>query len=261
MGVHRNWQPRTPFSDSCAANSHSPPDRRRSSRLTGLEVADLRSGYGAVPVLHGVSLTVAGGEIVALVGRNGAGKTTLVKTVLGVLRATGGALRLDGVDITRMPASRRVRAGLRATFQERALFGDLTVGDNLRLSGFGAESHDRVLDAFGPALSGRGSQRAGTLSGGEQKMLAAAIALAAPASLLVMDEPTEGLQPSNVALLGDHIESAREAGRGVLLIEQHLELAKRLADRFIVLEKGEVVDRGPAADPGLAARVARRLLI
>ena len=226
-----------------------------------LEVTDLRSGYGTVPVLHGVSLTVSSGEIVALVGRNGAGKTTLVKTVLGVLRAMGGALHLDGVDITRLPPSRRVRAGLRATFQERALFGALSVSDNLRLSGFPFESHDQVLDSFGPALSGRGSQRAGTLSGGEQKMLAAATALATTAPLLVMDEPTEGLQPSNVALLGDHIESARHSGRGVLLIEQHLELAKRLADRFIVIEKGEVVDSGPAADRGLAARVARRLAI
>ena len=226
-----------------------------------LEAIDLRSGYGTVPVLHGVSFEVSRGEIVAVVGRNGAGKTTLVKTVLGVLRTTGGVLRLDGVDITRLPPSRRVRAGLRATFQERALFGDLSVSDNLRLNGFGYETHDQVLDAFGPALSGRGPRRTGTLSGGEQKMLAAAIALATTAPLLVMDEPTEGLQPSNAALLGDHIESAKEAGRGVLLIEQHLELAKRLADRFIVLEKGEVVDSGAASDSGLAARVAQRLLI
>ena len=226
-----------------------------------LEATSLCSGYRTVPVLHGVSFTVASGEIVALVGRNGAGKTTLVKTVLGVLRATGGELRLGGIDVTRMPPSRRVRAGLRATFQERATFGALTVSDNLRLNGFRSESHDQVLDAFGPALSGRGSQRTATLSGGEQKMLAATIALASTASLLVLDEPTEGLQPSNVALLGDHIESARDAGRGVLLIEQHLQLAKRLADRFIVLEKGEIVDSGSAADPALGARVARRLLI
>ncbi len=229
--------------------------------MTRLEAADLRSGYGTVPVLHGVSLAVSSGEIVAVVGRNGAGKTTLVKTLLGVLRASGGHLLLDGVDITRLPPSRRARAGLRATFQERALFGDLSVNDNLRLNGFSSESHDRVLSMFGPALSGRGSQRAGTLSGGEQKMLAASIALATTALLLVMDEPSEGLQPSNVSLLGDHIESAKQAGRGVLLIEQHLELAKRLADRFIVLEKGEVVDGGSAVDPGLAARVARRLAI
>ena len=226
-----------------------------------LEAIDLRSGYGAVPVLHGVSFTVSSGEIVALVGRNGAGKTTLVKTILGVLRTTGGALRFDGVDITRLPPSQRVRAGLRATYQERALFSALSVTDNLRLNGFPSEAHDQVLESFGPALSGRGAQRAGTLSGGEQKMLAAATALATTAPLLVMDEPTEGLQPSNVALLGDHIESAKRSGRGVLLIEQHLELAKRLADRFIVLEKGEVVDSGSAAAPGLAARVARRLAI
>ena len=234
---------------------------RGSGRVTRLEADGLRSGYGTVPVLHGVSLSVSSGEIVAVVGRNGAGKTTLVRTVLGVLRTTGGRLLLDGADITRLPPSRRARAGLRATFQERALFGDLSVGDNLRLNGFAAESHDRVLSMFGAALSGRGSQRAGTLSGGEQKMLAAAIALATAAPLLVMDEPTEGLQPSNVALLGDHIEAARQAGRGVLLVEQHLQLAQRLADRFIVLEKGEVVDGGAASDPDLAARVARRLAI
>ena len=201
------------------------------------------------------------GEVVAVVGRNGAGKTTLVKTVLGVLRSTGGRLLLDGADITRLPPSRRARSGLRATFQERALFGDLSVGDNLRLNGFGTEGRDRVLSMFAASLAGRESQRAGTLSGGEQKMLAAAIALATTAPLLVMDEPAEGLQPTNVSLLGDHIEAARTAGRGVLLVEQHLQLAERLADRFIVLEKGEVVDGGAASDPGLAARVARRLAI
>ena len=229
--------------------------------MTRLEAADLRSGYGTVPVLHGVSFAVSSGEVVAMVGRNGAGKTTLVKTVLGVLRATGGSLRLDGVDITRLPPSRRARAGLRAVFQERGLFGDLSVSDNLRLNGFGPEGCERVLSMFGAALSDRGSQRAGTLSGGEQKMLAAATALATDAPLLVMDEPAEGLQPSNVSRLGDLIESAQQAGRGVLLIEQHLELATRLADRFIVLEKGEIVDRGSAAEPGIAIRVARRLAI
>ena len=229
--------------------------------MTRLEAADLRSGYGAVPVLHGVSFAVSSGEVVAMVGRNGAGKTTLVKTVLGVLRATGGSLRLDGVDIIRLPPSRRARAGLRAVFQERGLFGDLSVSDNLRLNGFDSEGCERVLSMFGAALSDRGSQRAGTLSGGEQKMLAAATALATDAPLLVMDEPAEGLQPSNVSRLGDLIESAKQAGRGVLLIEQHLELATRLADRFVVLEKGEIVDRGSAAEPGIAIRVARRLAI
>ena len=226
-----------------------------------LEADGLRSGHGNVPVLHGVSFGVSGGEIVALVGRNGAGKTTLVKTIVGLLRATGGRLTLDGAEIIRLPPSGRVRAGLRAAFQERPLFSQLSVGDNLRLNGYPPSSHDEVLAMFGASLAGRAAQRAGTLSGGEQKMLAAASALASSASLLVMDEPTEGLQPSNVALLGDRLDAARNSGRGILLVEQHLELATRIADRFIVLEKGEIVDSGSARDPTLAGRLAKHLAI
>ena len=226
-----------------------------------LEARDLRSGYGSVPVLHGVSLAVGSGEVVAVVGRNGAGKTTLVRTIAGVLRATGGELMLDGAEITRLPPSGRVRRGLRAAFQERSLFGKLSVGDNLRLNGFAAERHDAVLALFGESLAGRAAQRAGTLSGGEQKMLTAAIAFASSASLLIMDEPTEGLQPSNVELLGSVLGSARESGRGVLLVEQHLSLAMRIADRFIVLEKGEIVDTGDAGDLTLASRLAQHLAI
>ena len=225
------------------------------------EAHRLRSGYGSVPVLHGVSFCVSVGEIVALVGRNGAGKTTLVRTMIGLLRATGGQLRLDGADITRVPPSRRVRAGLRAAFQERSLFSQLSVGDNLRLSGHPAAEHGRVLAMFGESLAGREAQRAGTLSGGEQKMLAAASALASTASIVLMDEPTEGLQPSNVELLGDALAAARQQGRGVLLVEQHLALALRLADRFIVLEKGEIVDAGAAGEADLAERLSARLAL
>ena len=224
-----------------------------------LEAHDLRSGHGSVPVLHGVSFCVSGGEIVALVGRNGAGKTTLVKTVVGLLRTTHGQLLLDGEPITRHPPSRRVRAGLRAAFQERALFSQLSVADNLRLSGHPAP--DEVLAMFGSSLGGRAAQRAGTLSGGEQKMLAAASALASAGSILLMDEPTEGLQPSNVELLGDRLDAARNSGRGILLVEQHLALATRIADRFIVLEKGEIVDSGSAREHDTAERLARRLAI
>lgn len=228
-----------------------------------LEAVDLCSGYGSLPVLHGVSLTVDAGEIVAVVGRNGAGKTTLAKTLMGVLRTTRGSLFLDGRDVTRRPPSQRVRLGIRATYQERALFSELTVDDNLRLNGFSSDSDrgDRVLSLFPDALAGRSSQRAGTLSGGEQKMLAAALALSTDAALLVMDEPTEGLQPSNVDRLGVELERARAAGRGVLLIEQHLALAQQLGDRFIVLEKGEIVDGGNAADPAVRKRVTERLVI
>lgn len=226
-----------------------------------LEVHGVRSGYGSVPVLHGVSFHIGSGEVVAVVGRNGAGKTTLVKTVAGVLRPSEGELMLDGAEITRLPPSGRVRAGLRAAFQERSLFGQLSVGDNLRLNGFPAERHDAVLALFGESLAGRAAQRAGTLSGGEQKMLTAALALSSSALLLIMDEPTEGLQPSNVELLGNELRAARESGRGVLLVEQHLSLAMRLADRFIVLEKGEIVDAGDTGDTGLADRLVRHLAI
>ena len=226
-----------------------------------LEARELCAGYDSVPVLHGISLAVESGEIVAIVGRNGVGKTTLVRALMGVLPATGGQIHLDGVDVTRRPPSQRVRRGLRATYQERALFRELTVADNLRLVGFAPPIHRRVLDMFPDSLPGRATQRAGTLSGGEQKMLAAACALVSAAPLILMDEPSEGLQPSNVDLLGRHIATARERGSGVLLIEQHLALAERLADRFVVLEKGEIVEEGDAGEDRIHDRIAKRLVI
>lgn len=226
-----------------------------------LEAVDLEAGYGSVPALHGVSLAVDAGEIVAVVGRNGVGKTTLVKSLMGLLPATSGSVRLDGHDVTRWAPSRRVRMGVRAVYQERALFQELTVRDNLRLNGLGYPEQPEVLEMFPDSLIGREMQRAGTLSGGEQKMLAAACALRAGAPLLLMDEPTEGLQPSNVDLLGDHLSQARDDGIGVILIEQHLSLAKRLADRFLVLEKGEVVERGHATEPDIHERIATHLVI
>ncbi len=226
-----------------------------------LEARELSAGYDSVPVLHGISLAVSEGEIVAVVGRNGVGKTTLVKALMGVLPATGGQICLDGRDVTRRPPSYRVRAGLRAAYQERALFQELTVADNLRLGGFAPATHQRVLEMFPDSLRGKAAQRAGTLSGGEQKMLAAAGALISASPVILLDEPSEGLQPSNVDLLGSHIAEARQRGSGVLLIEQHLALAERLADRFIVLEKGEVVDEGRAGEAHTHDRIAKRLVI
>ncbi len=226
-----------------------------------LNAMNLHAGYGGVPALHGISMEIQSGEIVALVGRNGVGKTTLVKTLMGLLPVTDGELLLDDQPITNWAPSKRVRAGLRATFQEKGLFQELTVGENLRLNGFEPNAQDAVLAQFPKSLSGRQSQRAGTLSGGEQKMLAAACALKTDASLIIMDEPTEGLQPSNVEVLGDHIDNARSAGRGVLLIEQHIALANRLADRFIVVEKGRVVEASPADDPTIQTRIKKRLAI
>lgn len=226
-----------------------------------LVATDLHSGYGSAQVLHGISLSVDRGEIVAVVGRNGVGKTTLVKSLIGVLPPTGGTISLDGTELTRRPPSYRVACGLRATFQERSVFAELTVAENLRLNGFGSDEHARILAAFSDSLSGREEQAAGTLSGGEQKMLAAAAAVASDAPFLVMDEPTEGLQPLNVDRLGDQLDRVRASGRGVLLIEQHLALATRLADRFVVLEKGEVVEEGAASDPDIQRRVTNRLVL
>jgi len=225
-----------------------------------LEARGLRSGYGTTPVLHDVSITVEAGEIVALVGRNGVGKTTLVKTLMGVLPASAGTVVLDGIDVTRRSPSHRVRLGLRATYQERAVFSEISVGDNLRLSRIPPHDRDRVLAAFPEVLVGRQAQVTGTLSGGEQKMLAAAITLFTEAPILLMDEPTEGLQPSNVDVLGSLLDQARDAGRGVLLVEQHLALATRLADRFVVMEKGQIVDEGEARDSDIHQRVSEHLI-
>ena len=226
-----------------------------------LQALDLRAGYGTAAVLHGLSISVDRGEIVAVVGRNGVGKTTLVKTLMGVIAATSGTITLNGVDVTRRPPSLRVGLGLRATYQERGVFAEISVADNLRLNGFNPEQYDAILALFPEALAGRVGQFAGTLSGGEQKMLAAAIALKSTAAILVMDEPTEGLQPANVDRLGRHLEEARSAGRGVLLVEQHLALATRLGDRFVVIEKGEIVDAGTTTDPDLHQRLSARLVI
>ncbi len=226
-----------------------------------LQATGLEAGYGAVPALHGVSVSVEQGEIVAIVGRNGVGKTTLIKALMGLLPATSGSVRLGGNDVTRWPPSRRVRAGLRAVYQERAVFSELTVRDNLRLNGLDASAQADVLEMFPDSLIGRDQQRAGTLSGGEQKMLASGCALRAGASILVMDEPTEGLQPSNVDLLGKHLSQARDDGLGVILVEQHLALATSLATRFVVLEKGEVVASGHADEPDIHERIATHLVI
>jgi len=226
-----------------------------------LEVHGLRAGYGGVPVLHGVSFSVEVGEIVAVVGRNGMGKTTLARALVGTIPADSGTVLLDGVDVTAERPSARFRRGLASAAQEQAVFQQLSVRENLELGGLRRGRHDDVLGLFADALQGRSHQTAGTLSGGEQKMLAVARALACEAALLVMDEPTEGLQPSNVDLLGDHLTTIRDQGRSVLLIEQHLALAHRLADRFLVLEKGQVADHGEAGDPDLTQRISARLVI
>ena len=226
--------------------------------IAALELVNLTSGYGSSTVVHGVSLEIAPGEILALVGKNGMGKSSLLKTILSFLPAWDGAVRIDGRDVTRLAPFRKRALGLAYSPQEQALFQDLSVRDNLRLGlgddrGFEASLSD--ISGWFPVLTARLSQRAGTLSGGEQKMLIVARGLIAKPRLLLLDEVTEGLQPSVVDRLAEVLAATRrDRGTAMLVVEQHLSFVLGLADRFAVLKRGEVVDTG-SVDAGSAARI------
>jgi urea ABC transporter ATP-binding protein UrtE len=212
-----------------------------------LSVEGARSGYGAVPILHGVNLELAAGERVAVLGRNGMGKSTLLRTILGQLRLASGRVRIDGEDVSRLRAHERVRRGLGYVPQGRQIFPGLSVLDNLRVAAFGTRSGDvdaRVDQAFEdfPALAGKRHAGGSTLSGGQQQMLAVARALMGGPRLLLLDEPSEGIQPSvldEIAVIIDRL--ADRDGIAVLLVEQNLDFAERLVERVCVMEKGEIV--------------------
>ncbi|HWX62461.1 ABC transporter ATP-binding protein [Bradyrhizobium sp.] len=230
--------------------------------IAALELVNLTSGYGSSTVVHGVSLEIAPGEILALVGKNGMGKSSLLKTILSFLPAWEGAVRIDGRDVTRLAPFRKRALGLAYSPQEQALFQDLSVRDNLRLGlsddrGFEASLSD--ISGWFPVLTARLSQRAGTLSGGEQKMLIVARGLIAKPRLLLLDEVTEGLQPSVVDRLAEVLAATRrDRGTAMLVVEQHLSFLLGLADRFAVLKRGEVVDTGPV-DADSAARIGEHM--
>jgi branched-chain amino acid transport system ATP-binding protein len=223
-----------------------------------LELSGLTSGYGSSTVVHDVSLQIAPGEIFALVGKNGMGKSSLLKTILAFLPAWEGAVCLDGRDVTRLAPFRKRALGLAYAPQEQALFQDLSVRDNLRLGlvddrGFEARLAD--ISGWFPVLTARLSQRAGTLSGGEQKMLIVARGLIAQPRLFLLDEVAEGLQPSVVDRLAEVLAAIRrDRGTAMLVVEQHLAFVLGLADRFAVFKRGEVVDTGPV-DADSAARI------
>jgi urea transport system ATP-binding protein len=233
--------------------------------MTGaLEVDRLVSGYGTSEVVSDVSFKLEKSEVLAIVGKNGMGKTSLLKAVLGFLPAWKGTVRLDGKDVTRLPPHLKRRLGLVYVPQEQALFQDLTIRDNLRLGLLSDRDLDPALEQVGswfPVLTRRLQQRAGTLSGGEQKMLIVARALMAEPEVLLLDEVTEGLQPSLVDRLSEVLTRfRREIGTSMIVIEQHLPFALGIAGRYLVLKRGEVVDSA-LVDAGAAARIETHMRI
>lgn len=208
-----------------------------------LRIRDLSSGYGGVQVLRGLSLDLAAGEVLGLLGRNGAGKTTALKTIMGLVKASAGSIELDGADLRNLPAHQVPKRGLAYVPQGRRLFGEMSVAENLRIGcmvrGTGQDTLDRILELF-PILTERMGQRAGNLSGGEQQMLAVARALCLKPKVLLMDEPTEGLMPSMVDTILETVNLLKSRGVAVLLVEQKVEAALRIADRIAFLEHGGI---------------------
>ena len=213
-----------------------------------LEVRALASRYGRIPALSGVDLDVAAGELVALVGANGAGKTTLLRTLSGVQPSCGGSIRFDGRDLARVPASRRVQLGIVQVPEGRQVFGPLSVEDNLKLGAYARGSRDALVDVMTmfPALHAKRRAAAGTLSGGQQQMLAIGRALMASPRLLLLDEPSMGLAPRLVAEIFAQIAALKARGTTILLVDQNARAALAIADRGYVMETGRVVLGGRA---------------
>ena len=217
-----------------------------------LEIRALTGGYGAVEVLRGLDLEIRAGEIVALLGPNGAGKTTLNNTVSGLIPAFAGSVAFDGLNVTRAPYTTIIAAGLVHVPEGRRIFPALSVADNLRMGAFlpaarrhFAESAARVYALF-PVLAERRAQRAGSLSGGEQQMLALGRALMSRPRLILLDEPSMGLAPVIVLRLFDLIRRVRQEGYTILVVEQNVRQVLKLVDRAYLLEVGRIKMEGRA---------------
>lgn len=226
-----------------------------------LSVRDVHTYYQDSYILQGVTLDLNAGEVVALLGRNGVGKTTLARSILGLTPAKRGTILFKDVDITHMPAHRIARMGIGIVPQGRHVFRSLSVKEHLHVTarGQGRWSFDTVVELF-PNLGARMRSLAGKLSGGEQQMLAAGRALVGNPSLLVMDEPTEGLAPMMVRELGRTIESLKRAGTSILLIEQKVAFALRYADVVFIMSKGRIVHRCSPAELAADAEIKARYL-
>jgi branched-chain amino acid transport system ATP-binding protein len=229
-----------------------------------LALAGISSGYGAINIVNALSLTVAKGEIFALMGKNGMGKTTLLKTILGFVAVRAGEIKLDGASIIGTSPSSLISSGVGYAPQEHALFQDLTVRDNLRLalrSDAGLDTAFEGIYRHFPFLKDRLGQKAGTLSGGEQKMLILGRALMLRPKLLLIDEISEGLQPTVVASIATALKEERRLNdTTILMVEQNLDFALGVADRWAVLKLGQIDDTGDVAS-GSRARILEHLKI
>jgi branched-chain amino acid transport system ATP-binding protein len=218
-----------------------------------LEVAALASRYGRITALEGVDLRVGAGELVALVGANGAGKSTLLRVLSGVQPVAAGSVRFDGSDVTRTAPRRRVQMGMVQVPEGRQVFAELSVDDNLRLGAFVRPSRETApgierIYALFPALAAKRRQAAGTLSGGQQQMLALGRALMSKPRLLLLDEPSMGLAPRIVAEIFAVVRALKEAATTILLVDQNAHAALAVADRAYVLETGRIVLEGSGAE-------------
>ena len=226
-----------------------------------LKVERIDAFYGPAQALHGLSLQARSGEILCLLGRNGAGKTTALRAIMGLTPPRAGTVTLDGAPLHGLPPHEIPRRGVGYVPQGRRLFAELTVAENLEIGlmtrGMGAATRERVLDLF-PRLRDRLRQRAGTLSGGEQQMLALGRALCVEPRVILLDEPTEGLQPSMIALIRDIVVRLRGEGAAIVLVEQRVDAVLQIADRVSFVENGRVVRTLDAAalraDPDLVHR-------
>jgi len=229
---------------------------------TVLEVEGLRAGYGPAEILFGVSLQLARGEVAALMGRNGAGKSTTLKAIMGLLVPRAGQVRFAGQEIAGMPAFRIARLGLGYVPEDRRIFTDLTVAENLEVGRRAARGHaawtpERLFEIF-PNLAAMRGRRAAAMSGGEQQMLAIARTLMGNPEAVLLDEPSEGLAPVILELMADAVLRMKREGIAVLLSEQNFDFAAAVADRAYVIERGEIRYDGSMAaleaDPALRAQ-------
>ncbi len=218
-----------------------------------LSVRELNAWYGESHALHGIDLDVHAGETVTLLGRNGVGKTTALRAIVGIIRMRSGAIRFDGKDMLRVPLHRTARHGIGYVPEERGIFSTLTVEENLTLPPViakGGMSLAEIYQLF-PNLEERRKSPGTKLSGGEQQMLAMARILRTGARLLLLDEPTEGLAPVIIQRIGEVLQTLKQRGMTILLVEQNFRFASKVADRFYVVDHGQVIDTFDVADlPG-----------